>query len=33
MIPRLTIGLVIVVILAYIAGARWPGFAAKVGVA
>lgn len=33
MIPRITIGLVIVIILAYIAGARWPGLAGKVGLA
>jgi hypothetical protein len=33
MIPRITIGLVIVVILAYLAGAKWPGLAQKIGVA
>lgn len=33
MIPRITLGLVIVVIIAYIAGARWPGLAMKVGAA
>lgn len=33
MIPRLTFGLIVVVILAYLAGARWPMLAAKVGLA
>ncbi len=33
MIPRITLSLVIVIILAYIAGARWPGLAARIGVA
>lgn len=33
MIPRITLGLIIVVIIAYIAGARWPGLASKFGLA
>lgn len=33
MIPRITLGLIIVVILAYVAGARWPALAAKAGLA
>lgn len=31
--PQITIGLIIVVLLAYLAGARWPGLAVKLGVA
>lgn len=33
MLPRITIGLIVVVIVAYIAGARWPGLAARFGLA
>lgn len=33
MIPRLSIGLLIVVTLAYLAGARWPMLAQKIGAA
>lgn len=33
MIPRITLGLIVVVVIAYIAGARWPGLAAKFGLA
>jgi hypothetical protein len=33
MIPRITLGLIIVVIVAYVLGARYPGLAAKVGLA
>lgn len=33
MIPRITIGLVVVVVIAYIAGARWPGLASRFGLA
>jgi hypothetical protein len=33
MIPRITIGLVIVVLIAYTIGAKWPMLAQKVGVA
>lgn len=31
--PQITIGLIIVVVVAYIVGARWPGLARRVGVA
>lgn len=33
MLPKITIGLVVVVIIAYIAGAKWPGLANRVGIA
>lgn len=33
MIPRITFGLLIVIILAYTAGAKWPMLAQKVGIA
>lgn len=33
MIPRITLGLLFVVALAYVAGARWPGLAQRVGIA
>lgn len=33
MIPRITIGLVVIVLLAYVAGARYPGIASKFGLA
>jgi hypothetical protein len=31
--PSLTLGLIIIVIVAYIVGARWPMLAQKVGIA
>ena len=33
MIPRITFGLLVVIILSYIAGAKWPMLAQKVGIA
>ncbi len=33
MIPRITLSLIIVVVVAYIVGARYPGLAARVGLA
>lgn len=33
MIPRLTFGVIVLILIAYAAGARWPGLAQKVGVA
>lgn len=33
MIPRITVGVAILLVLAYVAGARWPGLAGKVGLA
>jgi hypothetical protein len=30
MIPKITLSLIIVVIVAYIVGARWPGLATKL---
>ena len=30
---KITLGLIVVVIIAYAVGARWPGLARKVGVA
>jgi hypothetical protein len=33
MIPRITLGLIIVVLIAYVAGARWPALAQKIGAA
>lgn len=33
MIPRLSIGFLIIVALAYIAGARWPSLAQRIGAA
>lgn len=33
MIPRITIGLIVIVLIAYVVGAKWPGLAQKVGVA
>lgn len=33
MLPRITVGLIVVVIIAYIAGAKWPGLANKFGIA
>lgn len=33
MIPKLTLGLIVVVLIAYIAGARWPGMATRFGLA
>lgn len=32
-LPPITLGLIVVIVLAYLAGARYPGMAAKVGVA
>lgn len=32
-IPHISIGLLIVVLLAYLAGAKWPCLAQKIGVA
>lgn len=31
-IPHISIGLIIVIVLAYLAGAKWPGLANKIGV-
>jgi len=33
MIPKITLSLIIVVIIAYILGARYPGLASKFGLA
>ena len=33
MMPRITIGLIVVALLAYFVGARWPMLAQKVGIA
>lgn len=33
MLPRLTIGLVIVIAISYVLGAKYPGLAQKVGIA
>jgi hypothetical protein len=33
MIPRLSLGLLVVALLAYLAGARYPGLAQKIGAA
>lgn len=33
MIPHISIGLIIVIILAYLAGAKWPKGAQMIGVA
>lgn len=33
MIPRLSIGVIIIVLIAYVAGAKWPMLAQKIGVA
>jgi len=33
MIPRLSIGVIILVLVAYIIGAKWPMLAQKVGLA
>lgn len=33
MLPRITLGLIVVVIIAYIAGAKWPGLANRIGIA
>lgn len=33
MIPRITLSLVVVVAIAYIVGARYPGLATKIGAA
>lgn len=33
MIPRLTLGLIVVIVLAYVLGAKFPGLAQRVGIA
>lgn len=33
MIPRITFGVVVLIVIAYVAGARWPMLATKVGLA
>lgn len=33
MIPRITIGLIVILVVAYVAGAKWPMLAQKVGLA
>jgi hypothetical protein len=33
MIPRITFGVVVLLIVAYIVGARWPGLATRFGLA
>lgn len=33
MIPRITLSLLLVLAVAYIAGARWPGLAQRIGIA
>lgn len=33
MIPRLSIGVVVLILIAYVIGARYPSLAAKVGLA
>lgn len=33
MLPRITIGLVIVVLIAYVVGAKFPGLAQRIGIA
>ena len=33
MIPRITISLIVFMFIAYIVGARYPGIAAKIGLA
>lgn len=33
MIPRITFGVVVLILIAYVAGARWPSLANKVGLA
>lgn len=33
MIPRLSIGVIIIIAVAYVLGARYPGLASKVGLA
>lgn len=33
MIPRIGFSLIVVVIIAYVIGAKWPGLAQKVGIA
>lgn len=33
MIPRITIGFVVFMALAYVAGAKWPGLAQRIGIA
>jgi len=33
MMPRITIGVVVLVLIAYVVGAKWPSLAMKVGLA
>lgn len=33
MIPRITFGVVVLVVIAYVIGAKWPSLAQKVGLA
>lgn len=33
MLPRITLSLIIVVVIAYVVGAKWPALAQKVGLA
>jgi hypothetical protein len=33
MIPRLSIGVIVLILIAYVIGAKWPMLAQKVGVA
>lgn len=33
MIPRLTFGVIVVILIAYVVGAKWPALAQKVGIA
>jgi hypothetical protein len=33
MIPRLSIGVIVLVLVAYIVGAKWPVLAQKIGIA
>lgn len=32
-LPRLTLGMILVIIVAYLAGAKWPGLARMIGIA
>ena len=33
MIPRITVGVVVLILIAYVAGAKWPMLAQRVGIA
>lgn len=33
MLPRITLGLIVAVAIAYVIGARYPGLAARIGLA